>query len=262
MSAGLSSPAIRPSRSFKIAIRSLRKVALAGLAIFFFPGVSAFYLCCGVLDVVRNQRRTYSTINRYFAGNGVLTWLLSPFNLLMDLLCLPYWNKGIYRIADLPKGYQDEIQSIIDTAHGSDLVGKLESKMEGQRRGMIFFKWYGKNVPASIDVPEFHRDFKYVRTIGVSVFNKKQSTGKHFGPLRITLRVLYNINNMHRPKRLHQGRQSNQLLARQQTLHLRRHPAASVVQRIGRRALLHVRRHPPAQPVSEADERDSEASGC
>jgi beta-hydroxylase len=35
-----------------------------------------------------------------------------------------------------------------------------------------------------------------VRTIGVSVFNKKQSTSEHFGPLRITLRVLYNINDM------------------------------------------------------------------
>jgi beta-hydroxylase len=28
----------------------------------------------------------------------------------------------------------------------------------------------------------------------VSIFNKKESTTKHFGPLRVTLRVLYNIN--------------------------------------------------------------------
>ena len=28
------------------------------------------------------------------------------------------------------------------------------------------------------------------------MFNKKQSTSKHFGPLRATLRVLYNINDM------------------------------------------------------------------
>jgi aspartyl/asparaginyl beta-hydroxylase (cupin superfamily) len=47
-----------------------------------------------------------------------------------------------------------------------------------------------------VDVPEFHQKFKYIRTIGVSIFNKKQSTGKHFGPLRITLRVLYNINQI------------------------------------------------------------------
>jgi len=196
MSAGLSSTAIRPSHSFKVAVKSLRKLALAGLAIFFVPWVFAFYLGCGLLDVLRNKRRTFSTIDRYFAGNGVFTWLLSPFNLLMDLLSLPYWNKGIYQIADLPKGYQDEIKTIIEAAHTSDVVGKLESKMEGQRRGMIFFKWYGKNVPASIDVPEFHRNYKYIRTIGVSVFNKKQSTGKHYGPLRVTLRVLYNINTI------------------------------------------------------------------
>jgi beta-hydroxylase len=196
MSAGLTSTAIRPSRSFKVAVKSLRKLVLAGLAIFFIPIPFAFYVGCGVLDVLRNKRRTYSTIDRYFAGNGVFTWLLSPFNLLMDLLSLPYWNKGIYQIADLPKPYQDEIKSIIEAAHSSDVVGKLESKMEGQRRGMIFFKWYGKNVPASIDVPEFHRDYQYIRTIGVSVFNKKQSTGKHYGPLRVTLRVLYNINNI------------------------------------------------------------------
>jgi beta-hydroxylase len=30
----------------------------------------------------------------------------------------------------------------------------------------------------------------------VSIFNKRQSTGEHFGPLRVTLRVLYNINDI------------------------------------------------------------------
>ena len=196
MSTALASPAIRPSVSFKFVLKTLRKAALAGVAAFFAPGIFGFYVCCGALDVVRNQHRTFSTIHRYFAGNGVFTWLLSPFNLMLDLLSLPYTNKGVYKITDLPRAYQDEIKTIIDASHASDVVGKLESKMAGQRRGMIFFKWYGKNVDASIDVPEFHRDFKYVRTIGVSVFNKKQSTGKHYGPLRITLRVLYNINDI------------------------------------------------------------------
>ena len=68
--------------------------------------------------------------------------------------------------------------------------------MQGQKRGMIFFKWYGKNIENTLEIPEFHAAFKYIRTIGVSVFNKKQSTGKHYGPLRVTLRVLYNINDM------------------------------------------------------------------
>ena len=83
---------------------------------------------------------------------------------------------------------------MIEHAHRSNLVAKLESKLGDKKRGMIFFKWYGKNLPACIDVPEFHAPYRYIRTIGVSIFNKKQSTGKHFGPLRVTLRVLYNIN--------------------------------------------------------------------
>ena len=174
----------------------LRNLVLMGLAIFFIPSTFAFYLCCGILDVMRNKRRTFATIDRYFAGNGAFTWLLSPFNLLIDFLALPYWNKGVYQITDLPKAYQDEIMTLVEAAHASDVIGKLESKIEGQRRGMIFFKWYGKNVPASIEVPEFHGAYRYVRTIGVSVFNKKQSTGKHYGPLRVTLRVLYNINTI------------------------------------------------------------------
>src|ERR1019366_2124843 len=196
MSMTLSSLAMPRSHTFKVVTKSIRKLLLLGLAIFFIPELFAFYLCCGLLDVLRNNRRTYATLDRYFAGNGVFTWLLSPFNLLMDLLSLPFGKKGVYKITDLPKPHQDEINSLIETAHKSDLVGKLEAKMEGQKRGMVFFKWYGKNVPNSLDVPEFHQDYKFIRTIGVSVFNKKQSTGKHFGPLRVTLRVLYNINTI------------------------------------------------------------------
>ncbi len=61
---------------------------------------------------------------------------------------------------------------------------------------MIFFKWYGKNVDTIIDVPAFHEKWKYIQTIGVSVFNKKVSTSRHFGPLRATFRVLYNLNDI------------------------------------------------------------------
>jgi aspartyl/asparaginyl beta-hydroxylase (cupin superfamily) len=149
---------------------------------------------CGLLDVLRNNQRTLGTLDRYFFGNGCVTWLLSPFNLLLDLLALPHQNKGIYQLADLPNGYQAEIETLVEAAHRRDIVGELERKMEGKPRGMIFFKWYGKNLPTSVDMPEYHQRYRYIRTIGVSVFNKKQSTGKHYGPLRVTLRVLYNIN--------------------------------------------------------------------
>jgi aspartyl/asparaginyl beta-hydroxylase (cupin superfamily) len=41
-----------------------------------------------------------------------------------------------------------------------------------------------------------HQPWKYIETIGISVFNKKVSTSKHFGYLRASLRILYNLNDM------------------------------------------------------------------
>jgi len=187
---------IRYDRALKYSTKSLKKVILLALAIYFVPKTLALSLCCGLDDVFRNQKRNASTLNRYFSGNGICTWLLSPFNLTIDLLTLPFTNKRIYKLTDLPKPYQDEITSVIDAAYRRDVVAILESKLDGHQRGMVFFKWYGKNVQSSVEVPEFHKPYKYIRTIGVSIFNKKQSTGKHFGPLRVTLRVLYNINTI------------------------------------------------------------------
>jgi beta-hydroxylase len=166
------------------------------VAVYLIPSLLAIYVGLGLLDFLRNKRRTLGTLDRYFAGNGFCTWLLSPFNLLMDVISLPYWNRGIYQLTDLPRPYQDEIKAMIEAARRSGLVSKLDGKMQGTKRAMIFFKWYGKNVPTSIDVPEFHRPYKYIRTIGVSIFNTKQSTAKHFGPLRVTLRLLYNLNDI------------------------------------------------------------------
>jgi aspartyl/asparaginyl beta-hydroxylase (cupin superfamily) len=186
-------------QAFRFTKKALKRTVPLALGIWFIPKILAFYVCCGLLDVLRNQKRNLATLDRYFAGNGIFTWLLSPFNLLMDVLALPFRNKGIYKITDLPKGHQAEIHAVIDAALKRNIVGELEKKMEGKPRGMIFFKWYGKNIQSSLDIPEFHEKYRYIRTIGVSVFNKKQSTGKHFGPLRVTLRVLYNINNIDDP---------------------------------------------------------------
>lgn len=171
-----------------------KRIAVFGAAVYFFPKTLAVYFVFGLIDFLRNRQRTPDMFIRYFAGNGVQAWFLSPFNLLMDLLTLPYWNKKIYELSDLPQDYQDEINQMIAAANKSDLVGKLQAQMGDKRKGMIFFKWYGKNVETSVDVPEFHRDYKYLRTIGVSIFNKKQVACKHYGTFRVTLRVLYNIN--------------------------------------------------------------------
>ncbi len=193
---GMSPVGFARSPLLKFSKRAAKRIIPLALAVYFIPGLLAIYVGLGLLDFLRNKRRTLGTLDRYFAGNGIFTWLLSPFNLLMDVISLPYWNRGIYQLSDLPWPYQDEIKAMLEAARRSDLVSKLDAKMQGAKRGMIFFKWYGKNVQTSIDVPEFHRAYKYIRTIGVSVFNTKQSTTKHFGPLRVTLRLLYNINDI------------------------------------------------------------------
>ena len=191
-----SSKSERNQRNLRTLKKALKRIVPLALALYFIPWLFLCYVALGLIDFSRNSQRTFRTLDRYFAGNGVFTWLLSPFNLLMDVFCLPYWNRGIYRLQDLPPAYQSEIQTLIDAASNRNLVGLLESKMQEKKRGMIFFKWYGKNIPGSVDMPEYHQPFQYIRTIGVSIFNKKQSTGEHFGPLRVTLRVLYNINDI------------------------------------------------------------------
>ena len=58
------------------------------------------------------------------------------------------------------------------------------------------FSLYGANLDTFLNIPAFHQDWRYVQTIGVSVFNKKVSTSLHFGFLRASLRILYNLNDM------------------------------------------------------------------
>lgn len=178
-------------------LRQFAKVLLIVVpAAFFFPKIFLTYAICGLYDVLRNDRRTPELFRQYFLGNGITVWLLSPINALLDLLSLPFVNKGVYRLEDLPAGHQTEIVRLIEAARRQDLVGQLQQAAAGDARSMIFFKWYGANVETAVRAPEFHEEFKWITTIGVSVFNKRQSTSKHFGPLRATLRVLYNINDV------------------------------------------------------------------
>ena len=163
---------------------------------YFFPKIALFYAICGAYDVGRNQGLNFSTLRRYFIGNGFLTWVLSPFNTLLDLLSLPYINKGVYRMEDLPPAYQDEVKRLMQIAKEEDLVARLEERAKEFPRTMIFFRWYGVNVQTFLDVPALHQPWKYIQTIGVSVFNKKVSTSKHFGYMRASLRILYNLNDM------------------------------------------------------------------
>ena len=194
----------RKSQALRYAKKAIKHLAVLTIFIvvpiafgfYWVPIAFAGYVVLGFIDVLRNSRRTIGTIDRYFFGNGFFTWILSPFNLLMDLICLPYRNKGVYNLAELPQGHQDEINDLIAATQQHNLVAETGVEDGSKEAGDDFFKWYGKNILTSLDVPEFHKQFRYIRTIGVSIFNKRSSTGKHYGPLRLSLRVLYNINNM------------------------------------------------------------------
>ena len=179
-----------------------KKIKFVGMAVgalifaYVFPKLALFYALCGLYDVARNRPLDWFVLRQYFTGNGVPTWLLSPFNIVLDLLTLPYINKGVYRLEDLPAPYRAEIERLIDVAKKENLVGQLEARIKELERTMIFFKWYGENIDTFLSTPAFHEKWSYIQTIGVSVFNKKVSTSRHFGPIRPTLRVLYNLNDI------------------------------------------------------------------
>src|SRR5262249_25294638 len=100
-------PTGEPAVNVKKLLTRLVQVALILAPLcYFFPKLMLFYFACGLYDVSRNRRWDLALVDRYFFGNGVTTWLLSPFNVLMDILALPYINKGVYKLEDLPKDYQ------------------------------------------------------------------------------------------------------------------------------------------------------------
>jgi aspartyl/asparaginyl beta-hydroxylase (cupin superfamily) len=172
-------------------------IALFLVVAYVLPWLAVLYLACGLYDVSRNRKLDLTTLRLYFFGNDVLLWLLSPLNALFDLLSLPNINKGVYRLEDLPPDHREEVKRLIEIAARENLVARLEVRTKAHPRAMVFFKWYGVNVDTFVDIPAFHQKWKHVRTIGVSIFRRKVSTAKHFGYLRATLRVLYNLDDLY-----------------------------------------------------------------
>jgi len=176
-------------------VRTIRRFALGGLALaaglFFVPVLTIFYLITGLIDVMRNTRRDRMVFERYFLGKGMTTWLLSPFNLFVDLLS--YRNKGVYRLEDLPPEWSAEIDQVLDVfrTRKDEIIADVDRAFQDGKRGMFVYTWYGKKKPHGVE--EFKRDFRFIKTIAVSVFSGKESTSFHYGPLRLTLRVLYNL---------------------------------------------------------------------
>jgi aspartyl/asparaginyl beta-hydroxylase (cupin superfamily) len=175
--------------------RLLRKLAIATVVLvvglYFIPIFTIVWLAAGLIDVLRNRRRDAMVFERYFLGNGIPTFLLSPFNLLVDLICYP--NKGVYRFEDLPADWRAELDSVLDVfrRRKNEIIAEIDATFESGRRGMYVYVWYGKENPH--DIAEFKRDLRFIKTIAVSVFSGRESTTYHYGPLRLTLRVLYNL---------------------------------------------------------------------
>jgi hypothetical protein len=184
-------------RIYKFALRRvLVPVCVLVPFAYFLPKLALFYALCGAYDVTRNRNLKLSTVRRYFLGNGVLLWVLSPINVLLDLLSLPYINKRVYRLEDFPPAHQQEIRRLIKVTDEADLVRRVEERSKEHPRAMFFWRSYGVSYDTVVDVPAYHEPWTYIQTIGLSVFNKKITTSPHFGWLRPTLRLLYNINDM------------------------------------------------------------------
>ena len=172
-----------------------RKILLAllvlALAFYFVPWLAVFYIAAGLLDVSRNSQRDGELFSRYFLGNGYVTWLLSPFNLLIDLFSSR--NKGTYAIEDFPEQTQTEIRNLLQTCdtQKDHIIAQCDKAFESGRRGMFIYRWFGKQHNAEIE--SFNNAAPSVQTIAISIFDGEEATSFHFGPMRLTFRLLYNL---------------------------------------------------------------------
>jgi len=179
-------------------VKRVRRVCVLAIflvpALYFVPIPTVILILCGLLDVGRHRRIRYELIEKYFLGNGIPTWILSPINLLADLLSYP--NLHRFKLVDLPDEHRAEIQACVRAfVDNGDLIrAHVADKLANTKRCMLTFKWY--NAPQTIDlrIPAFERNYRFIKTIAVSVFNTREHTSWHFGPLRFTFRVLYNLD--------------------------------------------------------------------
>jgi beta-hydroxylase len=171
-----------------------RLLALLLVCIIYWP-LALLYIITGVYDVARQKSKDKKFLfYQYFLVNGTLAWIFSPINMLIDILCLPFYNKQVYTLNDLPAKHVEEITKIINQCPRTFLISAIESLSLTEGRSMLMYKWYGLNVQNDYPVPLFHEDFEKILTIGVSSFKAQTSTTKHFGWLRAGIRVLINID--------------------------------------------------------------------
>ena len=176
-------PKITPRLARKLVVAVI--VLIAGL--YFIPIIMIIWLAAGLIDVLRNQHRDAKLFERYFLGNGIPTWLLSPFNLLVDIICYPQQGHLPAR-GSAGRNGRREVDGVLDVfrQRREEIIADIDRSFQGGRRGMYVYTWYGKENPH--EIAEFKRDFRFIKTIAVSIFSGKESTSFHYGPLRLTLR--------------------------------------------------------------------------
>lgn len=181
--------------AFRFGKKRIKQAVIAviflGVTVTLMPIVMAVWILAGILDVMRHEKRDWYLIQRYFSGNGFTTWSVAPINLFFDLLC--YRNRKIYKLDD----FSDEARAELDEVLGffkenrQAVIDRIDAEMGDAKRGMFLCRWFGHLY--SREFEPLNKPFRHVRTIAVSVFDGKERTNFHFGPQRLSLRVLYNL---------------------------------------------------------------------
>jgi beta-hydroxylase len=70
----------------------------------------------------------------------------------------------------------------------NEIIAEIDATFERAAGAACTSTSTGKRQPH--DIAEFKRDLRFIKTVAVSVFSGKESTTWHYGPMRLTLRVL------------------------------------------------------------------------
>src|SRR5580693_2609938 len=144
-SVALQSSASRTSIVTHPTVKRVRRVAIFGAivvpSVYFAPVPALIFILCGVMDISRHRKISYELFEKYFMGNGIWTWILSPINLLADLLS--FRNVGIYKLEDMPPAHRSEIETCVRefTANRDLIKNHVARSLAQNKRCMLTFKW-------------------------------------------------------------------------------------------------------------------------
>src|SRR5215470_12153546 len=129
-------------QNLKRARRIVLFAVIIGVALYFIPLLTVLFVACGILDISRHRKINYLLIERYFMGNGITTWFLSPINLLADLFS--HRNIGQYKLDDLPPEHRREVEATVRAfrENGELIKAHIAKSIQQNKRTMLTFKWY------------------------------------------------------------------------------------------------------------------------